>query len=131
MFDFGIGYSELFLVAVVAIIVIGPKDLPRVLRSLGQMLNKARGMAREFQGHLDTALKDAGLDDVKKDLQSLRNIGNIDPGVKGPATGTSSSGSAGSAALQAAEAKKAETDYIKYFGEPAAVAADKPATDAT
>ncbi len=54
MFDFGIGYTELFVVAMVAIIVIGPKDLPRVLRAVGKTVGKMRGMAREFQGHLDS-----------------------------------------------------------------------------
>ena len=58
MFDFGFGYSEMFVVAVVAIIVIGPKDLPKVLRALGRTVAKMRGMAREFQGHLDQAMKD-------------------------------------------------------------------------
>ena len=57
MFDFGFGYSEMFVVAVVAIIVIGPKDLPKVLRAFGKTIAKMRGMAREFQGHLDQAMK--------------------------------------------------------------------------
>jgi len=73
MFDFGIGYTELVVIALVAIIVIGPKDLPRVLRGLGRTMNKMRGMAREFQGHMDAAMKEAGLDEVKRDLQSLKN----------------------------------------------------------
>ena len=73
MFDFGVGYTELVVIALVAIIVIGPKDLPRVLRGLGRMMNKMRGMAREFQGHMDAAMKEAGLDEVKRDLQSLKN----------------------------------------------------------
>lgn len=72
-FDFGVGYSELFLLAVIAVIVIGPKDLPKVLRGFGRMMTKMRGMAREFQGHVDVAMKDAGLDDVKKDFQALKS----------------------------------------------------------
>ena len=47
MFDFGFGYTEMFVVALVAIIVIGPKDLPRVLRAFGKTVGKMRGMARE------------------------------------------------------------------------------------
>ena len=112
MFDFGIGYTEMFLVAVVAIIVIGPKDLPRVLRAFGKSMAKMRGMAREFQGHLDGAMRDAGLDDVKKDLQSLKNIGNIEPAPKSAAV----------------PAKKPDNDFSKYFGDAADV---KPAPDAT
>jgi sec-independent protein translocase protein TatB len=72
MFDFGVGYSELFVLAVIAVIVIGPKDLPRVLRTFGQFMNKARGMAREFQGHVDAAMRDTGMDTLKKDVQDLR-----------------------------------------------------------
>jgi sec-independent protein translocase protein TatB len=74
MFDFGVGYSELFVLALIAVIVIGPKDLPKVLRSFGRMMTKMRGMAREFQGHVDSAMKDAGLDDVKKDIQGLKSL---------------------------------------------------------
>ncbi len=111
MFDFGVGYTEMFLIAVVAIIVIGPKDLPAVLRAFGKTMAKMRGMAREFQGHLDGAIREAGLDEVKKDLQSLKNIGNIEPTAK-PA---------------AIPAKKPDNDFSKYFGEPQDV---KPASDA-
>jgi sec-independent protein translocase protein TatB len=71
-FDFGVGYSELFVLAVIAVIVIGPKDLPRVLRMFGQMSRKAKGMAREFQGHVDAAMKDAGVDGLKKDLADIK-----------------------------------------------------------
>ena len=72
MFDFGVGYSELFVLAVVAVIVIGPKDLPKVLRTFGQFMNKARGMAREFQGHVDAAMKDVGVADLKKDIDHAK-----------------------------------------------------------
>ncbi len=72
MFDFGVGYSELFVLALVAVIVIGPKDLPRVLRGFGQMMNKARGMAREFQGQVDAAMKEAGAADLKKDFDQAK-----------------------------------------------------------
>ncbi len=102
MFDFGVGYSEMFLIAVVAIIVIGPKDLPRVLRAFGKSMAKMRGMAREFQGHLDGALKDAGLEDIKKEIQGLKNIGTIDPAAKKPPVD---------------DKKRAEDDFKKFFGE--------------
>jgi sec-independent protein translocase protein TatB len=73
-FGFGVGYSEMFVLALIAVIVIGPKDLPRVLRTFGQFMRKARGMAREFQTHVDAAMKDAGVDGLKKDFQSLKSI---------------------------------------------------------
>jgi sec-independent protein translocase protein TatB len=74
MFDFGVGYSEMFVLAVIAVIVIGPKDLPKVLRTFGQFMRKAKGMAREFQGHVDAAMKDAGVDGLKKDLTEMKSV---------------------------------------------------------
>jgi sec-independent protein translocase protein TatB len=125
MFDFGVGYTEMFLIAVVAIIVIGPKDLPRVLRGLGQSLAKMRGMAREFQGHLDSALKDTGLDEVKKEFTNLKTMGaNMGSGTIEPVKKTQA----------ASEAKKAEDDFKKFFGEtpaPEAVAQATAASDGT
>lgn len=73
MFDFGVGYSEIFVLALIAIVVIGPKDLPKVLRAFGRTMTKVRGMASEFQGHVDQAMKEAGLEDVKKDFQALKS----------------------------------------------------------
>ena len=110
MFDFGIGYTEMFVVAVVAIIVIGPKDLPRVLRALGKTVAKMRGMAREFQGHLDTAMKETGFDEVKKEFNNLKSAGNILEPVSAKKFGTD-------------EAARQVGDYKKFFG-------DVPAADA-
>lgn len=74
MFDFGLGSTELMLIAVVALIVIGPRDLPKVLRTVGQVVTKVRAMAREFQGHIEDAAKDSGLDDLKKDISKATNF---------------------------------------------------------
>jgi sec-independent protein translocase protein TatB len=74
MFDFGLGSSELLLVAIIALIVIGPKDLPRLLRTMGQYMRKIQGMAREFQNHLNEAAKEAGVDDVKKEVKGMTNF---------------------------------------------------------
>lgn len=68
MFDFGIGSTELIVLGIIALIVIGPRDLPKVLRTLGQVMTKVRGLAREFQGHIEEAARDTGLDDLKKDI---------------------------------------------------------------
>jgi sec-independent protein translocase protein TatB len=73
MFDFGLSFSHIVVIVLLAVIVIGPKDLPVVLRRLGQFMNKMRGMAREFQGQVDIAMKDAGMDGIQKDLQSLKS----------------------------------------------------------
>ncbi|MEA3051104.1 MAG: sec-independent protein translocase protein TatB [Sphingomonadales bacterium] len=64
MFD--IGYSELLLIAVVALIVIGPKDLPRVMRIVGQWVGRARGMARHFRSGIDTMMREAELEEMEK-----------------------------------------------------------------
>jgi len=74
MFD--IGWSELLIIAVVAVIVIGPKDLPRALRALGHWMGKARRMAGDFQRQFNEAIREAELDDVKKQVTDL---GKIDP----------------------------------------------------
>jgi sec-independent protein translocase protein TatB len=74
MFDFGLGSSELLLIAIVALIVIGPKDLPRLLRTMGQYMRKIQGMAREFQNQLNEAAKEAGVDDVKKEVKGMTNF---------------------------------------------------------
>ncbi|HEV8014955.1 MAG TPA: Sec-independent protein translocase protein TatB [Stellaceae bacterium] len=66
MFDFA--WSELALIAVVALVVIGPKDLPRVMRIVGQWTRRARSIAREFQGSLDQMVREAELDDVKRHI---------------------------------------------------------------
>ncbi|BCP53172.1 hypothetical protein K32_17890 [Kaistia sp. 32K] len=69
-----IGWSELLVIAVVAIVVVGPKDLPPMLRALGRTVSKMRKMAGEFQGQFNEALKEAELDDVKKSFDELRGL---------------------------------------------------------
>ncbi len=69
MFD--IGWTELMIIAVVAIVVIGPKDLPRVMRTVGQWAGKMKRMAREFQGQFNEALREAELEDVRKDVEAI------------------------------------------------------------
>ena len=118
-FDFGVGYTELFLLAVVAVIVIGPKDLPKVLRAFGKIMAKMRGMAREFQGHLDSAMKDAGLEDVKKEVQGMKSAVSA---VTNPAGAMAKSMTAD----VKADVKKADDDFKKYFGDPAPKAVEAP-----
>ena len=64
MFD--IGSSELLLIIVVAIVVIGPKDLPRALYKLGQVIGKAKGMARHFRTGVDAMIREAELEELQK-----------------------------------------------------------------
>lgn len=67
MFD--IGWTELMVIGVVALIVIGPKDLPEMFRTLGRFTAKAKGMAREFSRAMETAADEAGVKDVAADLR--------------------------------------------------------------
>ncbi len=69
MFD--IGWSELLLIGIVALVVIGPKDLPKVLRALGTMMSKVRSMASEFQGQFQDAMREAELSELKNEAEKL------------------------------------------------------------
>ncbi len=64
MFD--IAPTELLIVALVALVVIGPKDLPNVMRTVGQWIGKARGMARHFRSGIDTMIREAELEEMEK-----------------------------------------------------------------
>jgi sec-independent protein translocase protein TatB len=71
MFD--IGWSELVVIAVVALIAIGPKELPGVLRMIGQWMGKARKMAAEFQGQFQEAMREAEMADLKKSFDEVKD----------------------------------------------------------
>jgi sec-independent protein translocase protein TatB len=71
---FGIDSPELLVIAIVALVVIGPKELPGMLRSWGKWMAKARGMAAEFRGHVDEMVRQSELDDVKKQLVDLQSL---------------------------------------------------------
>jgi sec-independent protein translocase protein TatB len=71
MFD--IGWSELVVIAVVALIAIGPKELPGVLRMVGQWMGKARKMAGEFQGQFQEAMREAEMADLKKSFDEVKD----------------------------------------------------------
>ena len=70
---FGLGWSETLLIAIVALIVVGPKDLPGLFRTLGQFVGKARGMAREFSKAMEAAADEAGVKEVEKTLRAAAN----------------------------------------------------------
>ena len=69
MFD--VGWSELVVIGIVALIVIGPKELPTVLRTIGQYMTKIRRMASEFQGQFQEAMREAEMEELKKNVDSL------------------------------------------------------------
>jgi len=69
MFD--IAWSEFMLIGAVALVVIGPKDLPKALRTVGQAVGKIRRMASEFQGQFNDAMREAELHDLKKQVEDV------------------------------------------------------------
>ena len=80
---FGIGWSEFVVIGVVALIAIGPKELPGVLRMVGQTVGKIRRMANEIQGQFQEAMREAEMADVRKELDdittSATSVTNFDP----------------------------------------------------
>lgn len=69
-----IGWSELLLIGVVALIVIGPEDLPKLFHTLGRITARARGMAREFSSAMEDAAKSSGLEDAAKTLKDVNAL---------------------------------------------------------
>lgn len=72
MLDFS--WSELALIGVVALVVIGPKDLPKALRTAGVWVRKARTISREFQSSVEQMMREAELDEVKKQIESVSSV---------------------------------------------------------
>ena len=71
---FGIDSPELLVIAIVALVVIGPKELPGMLRSWGKWMAKTRAMASEFRGHVDEMVRQSELDEVKKQLEAAPGL---------------------------------------------------------
>ncbi|CUH41748.1 MULTISPECIES: Sec-independent protein translocase protein TatB [Ruegeria] len=81
MFD--LGWTELLVIGVVALIVVGPKDLPVLFRNVGRWVGKARGMAREFSSAMNEAADQAGVNEIKKGLNAATNpVNTAMDGVK-------------------------------------------------
>lgn len=72
MFDFA--WSEIALIGVVALVLIGPKDMPVAIKAVSDMVRKARKMAGEFQTHVDEMTKDTGIAEVRKQIAEIRNM---------------------------------------------------------
>jgi sec-independent protein translocase protein TatB len=78
MFD--ISWSEFLLIGIVALVVIGPKELPAVMRTLGQWTRKVRSMATEFQNQFQEAMREAEMTDLKKQVDDMaRDVADFDP----------------------------------------------------
>ena len=122
MFD--IGWTELLVIACVAIIVVGSKDLPRMLRTLGQTIGKARKLSREFQSTFNDALREAeqqaDIADMKKQVEEVANfnpLGDIKKSIEEDA------------AKKAAKPQATSAEAVSPGSDP--VAPEKPAASQT
>jgi sec-independent protein translocase protein TatB len=112
MFD--IGWSEIAVIAVVALIAIGPKELPGVLRMVGQWMGKARKMAAEFQGQFQEAMREAEMADLKKSFDEVKEA------ASGFTTGN---------LMTSLEKDVSKALDIDVLDKPAASATDTPAVE--
>lgn len=107
---FGLGWSEMILLGVVALIVIGPKDLPNMFRELGRMSGKARAMASEFQRAMESAADDSGVKDISKSIQAAANPAKF--GVDKLKSAASSTFKPGTETAKLSEERQAAKDKI-------------------
>src|SRR5471030_3236057 len=118
MFDIDAG--KILVVGVVALLVIGPKDLPRVLRTVGNTVGKMRRMAAEFQNQFAEAIKEADLEDVKKEFTAIRDSAVIDTSFDAASIMREEITSA----VEGKEIGHSTVDLTGPISEPAAAAAD-------
>jgi sec-independent protein translocase protein TatB len=142
--DFGLSWSHMLLVLVVALVVVGPKDLPKLMRKMGQWTAKARGMADQFRRSFDDMARQSELDELRKELDELRNARPL-AGVEqqfndvmtGPAVSLDPEPAAGTtppadpapepaAAVEAAAAETAAAETAVETSEPAPAAVQPP-----
>jgi sec-independent protein translocase protein TatB len=126
MFD--IGWTELLVLAVIAILIVGPKDLPRMLYNLGQNLGKLRRTADDFRRQFNESMREAGMDDVRNDMKKMSDLNPAnqvkneiektfrdDPERSGSTAKTSETASETPSGEQSAAAAPSEGDIL---GEP-------------
>ncbi|HEV7463101.1 MAG TPA: Sec-independent protein translocase protein TatB [Methyloceanibacter sp.] len=138
MFD--IGWSELLVIAVVAIVVVGPKDLPRLMRTFGHYAGKLRRAAADFQRQFEEAMRESEVEEVRKAIESVRDEtpsldlkASIDKPVMlpKPQTAPTSAQSPASPAAAPASAVEAKPKPAPRQKRAAAKAAPKTATKST
>jgi sec-independent protein translocase protein TatB len=137
---FGIEWSEYAVIAIVALIVIGPKELPAVLRAVGQWTTKIRRMAAEFQSQFQEALREAEMADLKKEVDSLNDAAKGFSQFDDPTReATKWDGTANSAAPSLSEAPQESAagapvphpDASSQAGEGKSAYPSEPASDGT
>jgi sec-independent protein translocase protein TatB len=122
----GLGWTEILIIAAIAIIVVGPKDLPILMRTIGRFMGKARALAREFQENFEEIAREAELEELRKENEKLRtaamlplnSLDALEPGSLSPPT---ASGSAPAAApmTQAEEAALREATNAQVLAAEA------------
>ena len=122
MFD--IGWMELLLIGVVALIVVGPKELPVLFRTVGRYMGKARGMAREFQRSMEQAADESGLKEASDGLKAATNV-TRDLNLK---SATKSAKSYAKSTILGDEAKDAAKVDAPAAGKPAQTVAKAEAS---
>jgi len=147
MFD--IAWSELALIGAVALVVIGPKDLPKVMRTMGQWTRKARLLAGEFHNNLDELMRQAELEDVRKQVASITPaairakaesvfdpkdieaaiVGDTKPSAPAAAAATAAATGEAAAAAEVPVLPEGVLPPVPPIEDPVAVAAGTPAGD--
>jgi sec-independent protein translocase protein TatB len=124
MFD--MSWGEVLVIGAVALIVIGPKDLPKALRTLGNMTSQVKKMASEFQSQFNEAMREAELDDIKKEVSGLNEqvsafnpLGTIHDELKGAIEATPAANAAVAAPDAPAAEPTASAAEAPLPGEPA------------
>ncbi|HKG83716.1 MAG TPA: Sec-independent protein translocase protein TatB [Beijerinckiaceae bacterium] len=124
MFD--MSWGEVLVIGAVALIVIGPKDLPKALRTLGNMTSQVKKMASEFQSQFNEAMREAELDDIKKEVSGLNEqvsafnpLGTIHDELKGAIESTPAANAAVAAPDAPAAEPAASAEAAPLPGEPA------------
>ncbi len=130
-----LGAFELLVIAIVAIIVVGPKDLPKLLRWAGQAFRQVRGLAQDFHDSMDDLARESELDELRKQVETMRQQNMLSDAkgavseVVNPLTGQSmdiTGGAAKSAAAKPASGAVSPDSVSPATLSPAAVAEDKP-----
>lgn len=116
MFD--IGWTELLLVAVLAIIFVGPKDLPKVMRTIGQYTARMRKMAREFQQNFEDLARETELEELRKEMAELRGQAMSPVAMGVDAAMAKASGQKSSPATEPSALSPEETARLAELPEP-------------
>lgn len=122
---FEVGWSELLVIAIVAIIVVGPRELPGMLRTFGKYAGQMRRMAGDFQRQFNEALKEADLDEVRKGIESVRSVNPLNQ-MKDSLNPLKAAGEDLRKAIEDPGAPKPATPPVPKPAAPAAPAAVAP-----